>query len=70
MPASLDDARDAPGGLLGPLGALVALSLPFFLFTLASAEATRELKLAGQAAGAVLALAGLALAPRDRKSVV
>lgn len=64
MPASLDDARDAPGGLLGPLGALVALSLPFFLFTLASAEATRELKLAGQAAGAVLALAGLALAPR------
>ena len=64
MPRTRDDARTAPPGLLGPLGALAALSLPFFLLSLSSAEATRELKLAGQVAGAALVAAGLALEPR------
>lgn len=68
MPSRRAEERPAPPGLLGPLGTLVALSLPFFLFSLASAEATRELKLAGQAAGAVLVLAGLALAPREGRA--
>ncbi|HMM36327.1 MAG TPA: O-antigen ligase family protein, partial [Thermoanaerobaculia bacterium] len=45
--------------LLAPLGTLVALSLPFFVLTLASAEATRDAKLAAQAAGGVLVLLGL-----------
>lgn len=68
MPPHRAEGRPAPPGLLGPLGALVALSLPFFLLSLASAEATRELKLAGQAAGSVLVLAGLALAPRATRA--
>ena len=46
--------------LLAPLGTLVALSIPFFVLTLSSAEATRDAKLAAQAAGAVLVLLGLA----------
>lgn len=54
------DARSAGWELLAPVGTLVALSLPFFVLTLASAEATREAKLAAQAAGAVLVLLGLA----------
>ncbi len=55
--------RDATAGgreLLAPLGTLVALSLPFFVLTLASAEATRDAKLAAQSAGGVLVLLGLA----------
>jgi O-antigen ligase len=58
--------REDPGGgveLLAPLGALLAVALPFFVLSLASAETTREAKLAAQAGGAVLVLAGLALTP-------
>lgn len=54
---------NATGGgreLLAPLGTLVALSLPYFVLTLASAEATRDAKVAAQAAGGVLVLLGLA----------
>lgn len=53
----------SPGGaaaLLAPVGLLAALALPFFVLDLASSEATREAKLAAQAAGALLVLAGLA----------
>lgn len=46
--------------LLAPLGTLVVLSLPFFVLVLASAEATRDAKLAAQSAGALLVLLGLA----------
>ncbi len=46
--------------LLAPLGTLVALSLPYFVLVLASAEATRDAKLAAQSAGALLVLLGLA----------
>ena len=55
--------REAPGGvldLLAPVGTLLALALPFFVLSLASNQAARETKLAGQAAGAVLVLLGLA----------
>lgn len=54
------DATTGGRELLAPLGTLVALSLPFFVLTLASAEATRDAKLAAQAAGGVLVLLGLA----------
>ncbi|MBK9374440.1 MAG: O-antigen ligase family protein [Holophagales bacterium] len=50
--------------LLAPLGTLVAIALPFFVLVLASAEATREAKLAAQSAGAILVLLGLALGGR------
>ncbi|MHB8799849.1 MAG: O-antigen ligase family protein [Thermoanaerobaculia bacterium] len=56
-------AGDATAGgreLLAPLGTLVAFSLPFFVLTIASAEATRDAKLAAQSAGGVLVLLGLA----------
>jgi O-antigen ligase len=55
--------QGAPAGareLLAPLGTLVALSLPYFVLVLASAEATRDAKLAAQSAGALLVLLGLA----------
>lgn len=54
------DATAGAWELLAPLGTLVALSLPFFVLTLASAEATRDAKLAAQSAGGVLVLLGLA----------
>ncbi|HRY42535.1 MAG TPA: O-antigen ligase family protein [Thermoanaerobaculia bacterium] len=54
------DATTGGRELLAPLGTLVALSIPFFVLTLASAEATRDAKLAAQAAGGVLVLLGLA----------
>jgi O-antigen ligase len=47
----------------------VALAIPYFVLVLASAEATREAKLAAQAAGALLILFGLAFgsrAPEER----
>jgi len=56
------DATAGGRELLAPLGTLVALSLPFFVLTLASAEATRDAKLAAQSAGGVLVLLGLAYA--------
>ncbi len=59
MPKPRRETADGTAGLLAPLGTLVALGLPFFVLTLASAEATRELKVAAQAAGAVLVLLGL-----------
>ena len=59
MPSTPREGAGEPG-LLAPLGAILALSLPFFAFTLASAAATTELKLAAQSAGAVLVLLGLA----------
>lgn len=55
--------RERPGGafeLLAPFGTLVALTLPYFVLVLASAEATRDAKLAAQAAGALFILLGLA----------
>ncbi|HPA51370.1 MAG TPA: O-antigen ligase family protein [Thermoanaerobaculia bacterium] len=55
-----EDATAAGRELLAPLGTLVALSLPFFVLALGSAQATRDAKLAAQAAGAVLVLLGLA----------
>ncbi len=61
--------RESPGEvleLLAPLGTLVAIALPFFVLVLASAEATREAKLAAQSAGAVLVLLGLASGARAR----
>ena len=63
--------RERPGGaleLLAPLGTLVALSLPYFVLVLASAEATRDAKLAAQSAGALLVLVGLAFGSRVRES--
>jgi hypothetical protein len=59
------DSRDPmpAAGLLAPLGTLLALALPFFVLSFASADATREVKLAAASAGAVLVLLGLALAP-------
>lgn len=59
--------REGPGAapeLLAPLGTLVALTLPFFVLVLASAEATRDAKLAAQSAGAFLVLLGLAFGSR------
>jgi O-antigen ligase len=64
MPSS---KRELPGGaleLLAPFGTLVALSFPYFALVLASAEATRDAKLAAQAAGALLVLLGLAFGSR------
>ncbi|MBK9088586.1 MAG: O-antigen ligase family protein [Holophagales bacterium] len=64
--------REHSGGaleLLAPVGSLVALAIPYFVLVLASAEATREAKLAAQAAGALLVLLGLAFgsrAPEER----
>ncbi|HYN42200.1 MAG TPA: O-antigen ligase family protein [Thermoanaerobaculia bacterium] len=55
--------RERTGGaleLLAPIGTLVALALPYFVLVLASAEATRDAKLAAQSAGALLVLLGLA----------
>ena len=63
--------RERPGGaleLLAPLGTLVALALPYFVLVLASAEATRDAKLAAQSAGACLVLLGLAFGSRARGS--
>jgi len=65
MPTAKGAPPGAPIPLLAPVGALVALAVPFFVLTLASAEATREAKLAAQAAGAALVLAGLALAREE-----
>lgn len=59
MPTSPREEAGARG-LLAPLGTLVALALPFFAVSLASAAATCEAKLAAQSAGAVLVLLGLA----------
>ena len=56
-----------PGGgldLLAPLGTLAALALPFFVLTLASADAALEVKVAAQGAGAGLVLLALALGAR------
>lgn len=60
MASGPGDARAGGWELLAPVGTLAALSLPYFVLTLASAEATRDAKLAAQAAGAVLVLLGLA----------
>ena len=60
MPTRTGDPTAGARELLAPLGTLVALSLPFFVLTLASAEATRDAKLAAQSAGGVLILLGLA----------
>ena len=65
---------ERPGGaleLLAPIGTLVALALPFFVLILASANATRDAKLAAQSAGAFLVFLGLAFgsrAPYRRKA--
>ncbi len=59
--------REHPGGaleLLAPIGTLVALAIPYFVLVLASAQATRDAKLAAQAAGALLVLLGLAFGSR------
>ncbi len=60
MPTRTGDPTAGARELLAPLGTLVALSLPFFVLTLASAGATRDAKLAAQSAGGVLILLGLA----------
>ena len=59
-----ETARHGALSLVGPVGALAAVALPYFLISLPSAEATRELKLAGQAGGAVLVLLGIAFGSR------
>ncbi len=59
--------RERSGGaleLLAPIGTLAALALPYFVLVLASAEATRDAKLAAQSAGALLVLLGLAFGTR------
>jgi len=72
MPGARTEVRKDAAGLLAPLGTLLAVALPFFLLSLDSAEASREVKLAGQSAGAVLVLLGVAFgrraapAPRER----
>lgn len=50
--------------LLVPLGVLIALVLPFFVFSVATSDTLRESKLLVQAGGAALVLAGLALSSR------
>lgn len=62
MPSPKHERRGGAVELLAPLGTLVALSLPYFVLVLASAEATRDAKLAAQSAGAALVLFGLASA--------
>lgn len=54
--------REASESLLVPLGGLVGLLLPYLVFSLQSDDAFREAKLAGQAVGGALVLAGLGLA--------
>jgi O-antigen ligase len=62
----------APESRLAPAGVVLALVLPFFVFSTASSGALRESKLLAQALGSVLALFGLAaadawgFAPPDR----
>ncbi len=53
-------ALDRPESILVPLGALLALLLPYVVFSLQSDDAFRDAKLAGQALGGLLVLAGLA----------
>ncbi len=49
--------------LLAPIGALLAVALPFVVFSLASPESLAESKVLGQAAGAALLLVGIACLP-------
>lgn len=64
MPSPKHDGSGRALELLAPVGTLVALTLPFFVLVLASAEATRDAKLAAQSAGAFLVLLGLAFGSR------
>jgi O-antigen ligase len=52
---------DESDGRLVPAGVLLALALPFLVFSTASSAALRESKLLAQAVGSVLVLFGLAL---------
>ncbi|MGA7992367.1 MAG: O-antigen ligase family protein, partial [Thermoanaerobaculia bacterium] len=54
--------EDAPEGRLVPAGIVLALALPFVVFSTASSSALRESKLLAQALGSALALFGLAAA--------
>jgi O-antigen ligase len=54
--------EDAPEGRLVPAGVVLALVLPFVVFSTASSGALRESKLLAQALGSSLALFGLAAA--------
>ncbi len=55
---------DGDGGRLVPAGIVLALALPFVVFSPASSDALRESKILVQALGASLALLGLARATR------
>lgn len=63
-PVPLSPETPAPGGdaggRLAPAGIVLALVLPFLVFSVASSDALRESKLLVQALGASLALVGLA----------
>lgn len=67
MPGTKRDGAGGVSDLLAPLGTIVALALPYFALSLASAEAAREARLAAQASGAVLVLLGLAFVPPGRE---
>jgi O-antigen ligase len=69
VPSRKREHSDGALELLAPIGTLVALAIPYFALVLASAQATRDAKLAAQSAGALLVLLGLAFgsrAPEER----
>lgn len=61
-PPAASEPEGVPESSLVPAGILLALGLPFLLYSTASSGALRESKLLGQALGSSLALFGLALA--------
>src|SRR5512140_1096876 len=58
--AAAPEPEDASGSALVPAGILLALALPFVVYSTASSGALRESKLLSQALGSSLALLGLA----------
>lgn len=66
-PAAAARPTDGVEALLVPLGLLVALVLPFFVWLADSPEQLRDVKLALQALGAATALVGLSLGALRRR---
>ncbi|MEO6327017.1 MAG: O-antigen ligase family protein [Thermoanaerobaculia bacterium] len=69
VPSASARPDEGLGPLLVPLGVLAALMLPYFVFSLASDDSMREVKLFAQALGGACVLFGLAVQGRENMAL-